>query len=85
MLLPRIESQILAGSPVIAFVNTLDLEYWNLDTDHAIVVIGFDAENIYANDPFYAQETHGISRVSFQLAQLRFGHLCAVIAPQNED
>ena len=32
------------GEPVIAFVRTGDLPYWAHETDHAVIVVGYDAE-----------------------------------------
>ncbi len=75
----EIEKQIDANRAVIAFLNTADLPYWKQDTDHAVVVIGFDGEDILLNDPFYAEQTQKVSHAAFELAQLRFNHLCATI------
>ena len=75
----EIAQYINSNLPVIAFVNTADLPYWSTDTDHAVVVVGIEENNILLNDPFFAGKTQKVSRTSFQLAQLRFNHLCAVI------
>ena len=74
-----IQKYLETNNPVVAFVNTADFPYWGTDTDHAVVVIGLDNENVQLNDPFHAATTQVVSRNSFQLAQLRFNQLCAVI------
>ena len=41
--------------PCILFLRTGELPYWNLDTPHAVVLAGLEAERAYLFDP--AQET----------------------------
>jgi ABC-type bacteriocin/lantibiotic exporter with double-glycine peptidase domain len=65
--------------PVMAFVSTADLSYWDTESDHVIVVIGMEEQWVYVNDPFFAQAPQQITRISFELAQLRFNNRCAVI------
>ncbi|MDW8324989.1 MAG: peptidase C39 family protein [Anaerolineales bacterium] len=76
---PRIQEQLEQGRPVIAFVSTGDLPYWGLDTDHAVVVVGFDDERVFVNDPYFDIAPQTVPRTAFELAQLRFNHLCAVV------
>lgn len=77
--LNAIGTHLQANIPVIAFISTGDLPYWNVDTDHAVVVVRMDDDNVYLNDPYHAQDTLRVSRSQFSLAQLRFNNLCAVI------
>lgn len=79
MELDAIEAALADNLPVIAFINTADVAYWAVDTDHAVVVIGADEENVYLNDPYHAEDTQRVSRTAFLLAQLKFNNLCAVI------
>jgi ABC-type bacteriocin/lantibiotic exporter with double-glycine peptidase domain len=67
--------------PVIAFVNTLDLPYWNEDTDHAVVVVGADDTMVYLNDPFFKDAPQPVTHTAFELSLLRFDQRCAVIQP----
>ena len=39
--------------PCILFLRTGELPYWEIDTAHAIVVIGLDDQEIFLNDPFF--------------------------------
>lgn len=61
---PYIES----GLPVIVAVDADDPAKWPYYSNHAVVVIGFDDECVYVNDP--AQEETGlrIGRQTFELA-----------------
>jgi hypothetical protein len=49
--LPIIAGYLQADQPVIAFVDTAELPYWSVATNHALVIIGLDADNVIANDP----------------------------------
>jgi uncharacterized protein YvpB len=49
------EQSISIGLPVIVAVQTWPLVYWQqMDTDHAVVVVGLDEENFYLYDPYFA-------------------------------
>ena len=49
------ESYIELGIPIIVAVRTWALPHWlSVDTEHAVVVVGLDEENVYLNDPFFA-------------------------------
>jgi len=39
------------GAPVIVFVRTCELPYWNVDTPHAVVLVGVEDERAYLFDP----------------------------------
>jgi hypothetical protein len=43
------------GWPCIVPVKSGQLPYWkNIDTDHALVIVGMDAISVYLNDPAFA-------------------------------
>jgi ABC-type bacteriocin/lantibiotic exporter with double-glycine peptidase domain len=77
--LPLIADHLQAGHPVIAFVDTGELAYWAVTTNHAVVVIGLDAEHVVVNDPASATSPHRIPRDAFELAWLNCDNACAVI------
>ena len=39
------------GDPVIAFVDTGELSYWTETTNHAVVVVGIEGDNILYSTP----------------------------------
>ncbi len=75
-----VHKKLQMGLPVIAFVSTSDLPYWVTDTNHAIVVVGMDDGVVYVNDPAFNDAPQAISRVSFDLATLKFDGKCAVLS-----
>ncbi len=77
-----IEAALQRNTPVIAFVDTADLPYWSTATDHVVVVVGIDEQNVYVNDPYVAEAPHQISRAAFELSQQKFDYRCAIITPK---
>lgn len=65
--------------PVIVFVRTGELPYWNYSTDHAIVVAGYDADNIYVNDPDRDEFPITIPYGDFELAWLERDYYYALL------
>ncbi len=70
------------GQPVIALVKTGELPYWSYNTLHAIVLIGYDEANVYANDPHFSQ-AQVIPIGDFELAWLEMGNRYIVITPAS--
>ncbi len=77
--LGKIGAYLESGLPIIAYVHTADFSYWNQAADHVVVVVGMDVGHVYVNDPYQAQSPQAIPRAEFELAQLRYDNLCAVI------
>lgn len=73
---------LMDGQPVIAFLRTGDLPYWKYQTDHAVVVVGFDdgAQSIYLNDPFFDEAAIAVQREYFELAWLERDYYYATIS-----
>jgi len=67
------------GLPVIVFVDTGELPYWSSATNHAVVVVGTDAEHLLVNDPAYSEAPIAVSIDDFELAWLNCEYMCAVI------
>lgn len=67
------------GLPTIVAVDTAQLPYWDEATDHAIVVVGMDEQQVYVNDPDSADAPQAISLADFELAWLEKDYLCAVV------
>lgn len=56
--------------PVVVFLRTGDLPYWQHNTDHALVVIGYDTDTdeVFVNDPHADQAAIAVSPGDFELA-----------------
>jgi predicted double-glycine peptidase len=67
------------GTPVIAFVNTQFLDYWNEETAHAVVVIGYDDGGVLLNDPAFDTVPQRASINGFLAAWGEFDYQCATV------
>lgn len=74
-----LEGLIITGQPVIVFVRTGELPYWSYQTDHALVVVGFDDAHILVNDPNFDEAPIAIPRGDFELAWLERDYCYATI------
>lgn len=64
-----IESSLVSGLPIIAYVDTGELtSYWSESTNHAVVIIGIDDEQIILNDPFFELAPKQVPLDEFALA-----------------
>ncbi len=52
----------------IVFLRTQPLPYWQADTQHAVVVVGYDDSHFLLNDPAFKQAPLPVPMVSFLLA-----------------
>ena len=69
------------GIPVIVFVRTSELPYWSYATDHAVVVVGFDEQVVFLNDPYFENVPIPVSHDDFELAWLEHEYRYAIIQP----
>ena len=67
------------GQPCVVLVRTDQLPYWTCATDHAVLVVGFDEQAIYVNDPAFEQSPQRVPCADFELAWLEFDYRYAVI------
>ena len=75
-----IRQHIEAGHPGIAFIETGQLPYWTeAPTYHAVVVIGFDDQMLYVNDPFMDTAPQVIHEDEFILAWSEHDYRYALI------
>lgn len=63
-LIEAIDQQI----PPVVFLRTQFLPYWQADTQHAIVVVGYDNANFFVNDPAFNQAPLVVPVASLLLA-----------------
>lgn len=73
------------GHPSIALVRTSELPYWTYATNHAVVIVGFDDESVYVNDPHFGEAPQQVSIGDFMLAWLEFDYRAAVIELQRDE
>jgi len=77
--LEQLRNQLMAGHPCIVFVQTRELPYRNDDTAHAIVIVGFDEQNLFVDDPEYDVSPVSVSAGDFDFAWLEHDEKYAVI------
>jgi hypothetical protein len=65
--------------PCIVFVRTGDLPYWQVDTRHAVVLVGLDATNAYLRDPGVEDAPVAVSIDAFMLAWSYSGYTYAIL------
>lgn len=76
-----LEEIIASGRPCITFVRTDFLHYWTYATDHAVVVVGIDDENVLLYDPAFARHPMRITKLEFELAWIEFDYRYCLIEP----
>lgn len=77
--LTNIRAALTLGNPVIVFVMTGHLKYWQVSVAHAVVVVGIDDENIYLDDPWFDTSPQVSPIDDFLAAWAEFDHLAATI------
>jgi len=73
-----------AGHPVIVFMDTGELSYWSVTTNHALVVLGLDEVYVLVNDPAFAHAPQRIAHTEFELAWLNGDNTCAIIQEASD-
>jgi ABC-type bacteriocin/lantibiotic exporter with double-glycine peptidase domain len=77
--LGEVKAYLADGFPCIALVRTSQLHYWTFSTNHALLVVGFDDQTVYVNDPAFEQAPQRITLDEFHLAWLEFDYRYGVI------
>ena len=67
------------GDPVIVFVDTGELSYWTEVTNHAVVVVGVEGDNVLINDPAINEAAKAVQSAEFELAWLSADYACAIV------
>jgi ABC-type bacteriocin/lantibiotic exporter with double-glycine peptidase domain len=75
--LPLIRYQLDSGAPVIALVRTIFLDYWEDDMAHAVVVVGYQNDDLWLNDPALVNAPQRASKDGFLAAWGEYDYLCA--------
>jgi ABC-type bacteriocin/lantibiotic exporter with double-glycine peptidase domain len=67
------------GTPPILFVRTGQLSYWQRDTQHAILLCGYDGTDFLLNDPAFPNSPQRVSMDELMLAGDEFDNIFAII------
>lgn len=79
----RLKQSLEEGVPVIVAVWTVALPYWTKNRPHAVVVVGYDENVVYLNDPTIREAPQTVTWENFLVAWEEFGRFGAVIRKQQ--
>ena len=65
--------------PPIVFVRTSQLSYWQEDTQHALVVRGYDGPHLLVNDPAFSDALQTVLADELMLAWDEFDNAYALL------
>lgn len=77
--LAELTAWITRKVPCILFVRTGDLPYWQIDTPHAVVLAGLEADNAYLFDPAVETAPVIVSSGDLMLAWSHFEYTYAAL------
>ena len=72
---------LVQGVPLILFVRTGDLPYWDMDTAHAVILAGLDREQATLIDPAIDEVFTAVSVGDLLLAWSHFDYTYAAVRP----
>jgi ABC-type bacteriocin/lantibiotic exporter with double-glycine peptidase domain len=75
----QIKQAIGSDRPIIAFLFTGDLPYWQANTPHAVVIAGYDDTHLYINDPAFVTAPQTVQWSEFLLAWSEMDYAYAII------
>ena len=76
----QLQQAIDRNLPPIIFVRTGELTtYWDADLQHAILMVGYDEQSVFLNDPAFSTAPQQISWGELLLAMVEFDYSFAVI------
>lgn len=67
----------------IVFLRTLPLPYWQADTQHAVVVTGYDSDHFLLNDPAFKQAPQSVTVEALLLAWESMDFAYTIITPKE--
>lgn len=74
---------VSSGMPVIVYLRTKSLPWWDYDAIHAVVVTGIDGDHIYLNEPWLGSQVR-CEVGDFVAAWNELSNLLIMIKPQKE-
>ena len=79
----ELEAWLAQGVPCVLFLRAGELPYWQLDTPHAVVLVGLEADRAYLLDPAVEMMPVTVSSADLLLAWSHFEHTYAVLSPST--
>lgn len=79
----QLRAELQRNHPVICRLWTIMLSYWEIETSHVVVAIGFDDDFVYINDPAYPPARRAVLWNEFLAAWAEFDETAAVIYPNR--
>ena len=76
-----LEKQLNNGSPVVIRVWTMMLDYWDVETSHVVVVVGYDEEMVFINDPAFPHTPQQVSWDGLLAAWAEYDETAVFITP----
>ena len=76
----ELESYLASGRPVITRVWTTMLDYWDSVTSHVVVVVGYNDDVVFLNDPAFATAPIPVLWDAFLAAWAEYDETAVVIA-----
>jgi ABC-type bacteriocin/lantibiotic exporter with double-glycine peptidase domain len=67
------------GVAPIVFMMTIGLSYWTEETQHALVMVGYNDQNVFLNDPAFADAPKSVSWDGFMIGWVEFDCWYALI------
>ncbi len=77
-----LKSHLDRGNPIIARVWTAMLSGWTVTTSHVLVVIGYDDEGVFVNDPAFAQHPRFVAWDAFLASWAEFDETSVILTPR---
>lgn len=74
-----LKTELNQSRPVIVLVSTIFLDYWQRDTAHAVVVVGYDDDHLFLNDPAFANAPQTVTVDGILAAWGEFDFLAGVV------
>jgi hypothetical protein len=82
--LVELEANLVNASPVILFLRTGELPYWDIDTPHAVVLVGLTQEMAQLFDPAMEPTPIAVPVGDLMLAWSHFDYTYAIISLETQ-